>query len=87
MYIEQPLSTFKFKMLIWMVLESKHNNFKGPLKNEEAVRKIFTIRRQMTIPRTFEWYYFSGYHLSLSYDKSSYCGVSFHTRDFNSMFW
>jgi hypothetical protein len=37
MRIHQPLSTFKIKMIILMVLEPQHKNFEGPIKNEEAI--------------------------------------------------
>jgi hypothetical protein len=54
MRIEQPLSAFKIKMIIGMVLESKHKNFKRPIKNEKAAKKY-----NMFIPRAFEKKMFS----------------------------
>jgi hypothetical protein len=39
-------------MIIKMVLEPKQKNFKGPIKNVEAVKKEY-IRRHVSIPRAF----------------------------------
>jgi hypothetical protein len=41
-----------------MILEPKHKNFTGPLQIKVTVKKIFNIRRHMSIPRAFECYYF-----------------------------
>ncbi len=37
-----------------MILEPKHKNFEGPLQIKETVKKNFTMRRYMSIPRAFE---------------------------------
>ncbi len=42
-----------------MVLEPKHKNFKGPLQIKGIVKQLFNIRRHMSMPRAFEWYYFT----------------------------
>ncbi len=41
-----------------MILEPKHKNFAGPSEIKETVKKRFNIRRHMSTPRAFEWYYF-----------------------------
>jgi hypothetical protein len=55
---EHPLSIFKIKIIICMILESKHKQFKDQYNNKERVQNLFNIRPQMSILMVFEWYYF-----------------------------
>jgi hypothetical protein len=45
-------------MIIQMILEPKHKNLKGQIKIKQQVKKIFYIRRHMSVLMAFEWYYF-----------------------------
>ncbi len=37
-----------------MIIEPKHENFKGQLKIKEPFKKNFNFRRLMSTPRTFD---------------------------------
>ncbi len=58
MRIEHPLSVFKIKIIIWMILEPKHKNFKDEYKIKVRVTKNFNVRRHMSILVAFELHYF-----------------------------
>jgi hypothetical protein len=58
MRIEHPLSVFKIKMIILMILEPKHKNFIDEYKIKERVFKKFNIRRHMSLLVALELNYF-----------------------------
>jgi hypothetical protein len=64
-----------------MILEPKHKNFKIQIKNEETVKKMFNIRRHISIVRAFEWYPFQAilnwWHSPFKRPTSQDCGDLF----------
>jgi hypothetical protein len=57
MHKKHPLSIFKIQMIIWMILELKHKNFKDQCKINAQLKKN-NFRRHMSILVAFKWHYF-----------------------------
>jgi hypothetical protein len=47
--IKHPVSVFKIKIIIFMILEPKHEKFKDQYKIKSKSKKIFDIRRHMYV--------------------------------------